>query len=67
MAKNFLGLFFNIKFVKLPVPGPTSRIVSSFTLVKLTIRSKIFLSTKNFGRLFRSSFHLFVQKTNCRN
>jgi len=45
---NLLGVFFKIKEVKFPVPGPTSRICLSFIGTILVIFSKISLSVRKF-------------------
>ena len=44
----FFGFFLSIREVKLPVPGPTSRIVLFSILVILMILYKILLSIKKF-------------------
>ena len=47
-TKNFFGFWLNIENVRLPVPGPTSKIVLFLIFITLVIFSIIFLSIKKF-------------------
>ena len=56
---NFFGLFSIIFFVRLPVPGPISKMISSeLILLFFIIKFRIFSLFKNFDLNFFVSFYL---------